>query len=441
MKHILLVDADILEDFAQMEEYVRSALQFSSNSSKFPILHCNSCPDNKSAPVLSNSIDDCMDVALSDNQMSTPSSEITSTPSPEDTVFSETTFVVRMILSLPMKFETFNVEMQYIFKIALAQATGVEIDSVSIDEIIVNGQRRLLSESISVKTSVHAADELSAQSITGLLTDDNINDNLTKYGIPGVIVVQPAESIKIIVLLDTIYKACKKDSYRTCNQSGNCSFCALCPENMISEHGSMGIFNCTNSTQVFMLDSMETSILNFQNWPRQHSLKFKKGTFDNDMEITIRMVTNASMFADLAIRESSDILELRTSESARFKIPVALTISYAEERVGFMPLIETYDDVSQKWVEVETNYKNDKSLKTVRVYVTRSGFYRAGWKPEKVAVVDNYYREKIREEPENSFSTKLNVFMLFILSLCFLVFIILISRLKITTNRATESWV
>ena len=85
-------------------------------------------------------------------------------------------------------------------------------------------------------------------------------------------------------------------------------------------------------------------------------------------------------------------------------MPVTLTITYSAERPGFAPTIETYDDVLRTWVEVSTNFKNNKLLKTVSVDVVHFSFWTSNWKQTNV----DYYRQKSRNESENSFSTKLN---------------------------------
>ena len=331
---------------------------------------------------------------------------------------SQDTYTVRMVLSVAMTIETFDYEVQTRFKDALARAAGVESNAVSIDSIVAKMQRRLLSGGIVVKTSILALDNSSASTMMSLLSSDNINDNLLRSGMASVIVVEQAQSGK------TIVAACAKNTYQQCDQTGKCSSCASCPDKTISVQGSKSILNCTKSNQVFYLDVGSASFFSFENWPRQHSLKFRENTFDANTEITMRMVTDLSIFADPASVENKDILYLQSNNSEVFTVPVTLTITYTEERPGFVPTIETYDDVVQEWVEVNSNYKNNKLLKTVSVDVTHFSFWTSGWKPTGV----DYYRPKKRDDSDNSFSTKLNMFMLFVMSLMFVVCLFFINR-------------
>jgi len=331
---------------------------------------------------------------------------------------SQDTYTVRMVLSVAMTIETFDYEVQTRFKDALARAAGVESNAVSIDSIVAKMQRRLLSGGIVVKTSILALDKSSASTMMSLLSSDNINDNLLRSGMASVIVVEQAQSGK------TIVAGCAKNTYQQCDQTGKCSSCASCPDKTISVQGSKSILNCTKSNQVFYLDVGSASFFSFENWPRQHSLKFRENTFDANTEITMRMVTDLSIFADPASVENKDILYLQSNNSEVFTVPVTLTITYTEERPGFVPTIETYDDVVQEWVEVNSNYKNNKLLKTVSVDVTHFSFWTSGSKPTGV----DYYRPKKRDDSDNSFSTKLNMFMLFVMSLMFVVCLFFINR-------------
>ena len=363
---------------------------------------------------------------------------VSSTPEPKEILSenpkSQNTYTVRMVLSLPMTIETFNYEVQTTFKDALAQAVGVASNTISIDSIVANVQRRLLSESIIVQTSIMAVDEGSATNMMSSLTSDNININLVRSGLPSVTVIEQARSVKNIVAPVIVYAECAKNTYQQCDQTGNCSSCALCPDNMISVRGSKNVLNCTKSTQVFVLDTKVASLFNFENWPRQHSLKFRENTFIINTAITMKMVSNLSIFPDPASLENKDVLHLQINNSESFIVPVTLTITYSGERPGFVPTIETYDDVLQTWVEVSTNYNNNKLLKTVSVDVMHFSFWTSNWKQTSV----DYYRQKTRSESDNSFSTKLNMFMLFIMSLMFLVFLFFINRFISNEHRILD---
>lgn len=254
------------------------------------------------------------------------------------------------------------------------------------------------------------------------LTSDNINTNLMTSGLPNVTVIEAAQPVQSVVAPVSEYGECIKNTYQQCDQAGDCSSCAPCPDNTISARGSKSALNCTKWIQVFNLDTRVASLFSFENWPRQHTLEFRENTFETNAEITMMMITDLSVFADPSSLENKDVLYLQSNNSQNFILPVTLTITYSGERPGFTPTIETYDDILQTWVEVNTNYKNNKLLKTVSVDVMHFSFWTSGWKQASV----DYYRQKTTDESENSFSTKLNVFMLFIMSLMFLVFLFFI---------------
>jgi len=247
-------------------------------------------------------------------------------------------------------------------------------------------------------------------------------------------VIEQARSVQNIVAPVIVYAECAKNTYQQCDQTGNCSSCALCPDNMISVRGSKNVLNCTKSIQVFVLDTKVASLFNFENWPRQHSLEFREDTFRINTAITMKMVSNLSIFPDPASLENKDVLHLQINNSESFIVPVTLTMTYSGERPGFVPTIETYDDVLQTWVEVSTNYNNNKLLKTVSVDVMHFSFWTSNWKQTSV----DYYRQKTRNESENSFSTKLNMFMLFIMSLMFLMFLFFINRFVSNEHRILD---
>jgi len=149
--------------------------------------------------------------------------------------------------------------------------------------------------------------------------------------------------------------------------------------------------------------------LRFENWPRMHSLGFKKNSFDSDTKVSIRIITNFSIFPPSDDLEKYDILELKSSGSNKLKIPVVLTIGYKENVEGMTPFIETFDEVAQEWIKVGRNLQINTEEKTVSVEILHFSY----WRQNMETVSDVYYEPKKYED--KSFAIKLNVFMLFIL--------------------------
>ena len=101
-----------------------------------------------------------------------------------------------MVVSLPMTKAEFDGEKQQAFKEALAKTAGqgVRADQVFIDSIeeISTAARRLLAQGIRVTVSVKATDQEAAAAIAASLTDEGINTELAKAGLPPVTVLEPA---------------------------------------------------------------------------------------------------------------------------------------------------------------------------------------------------------------------------------------------------------
>jgi hypothetical protein len=108
------------------------------------------------------------------------------------------TYVVKIVLSLPMSKMLFHADKQQAFKSSLAKVAGVSTFAVTIDSITSissrrsTGNRRLLAESIRVDTSLFAADPSAAQAMKTKLTAENINSELMKNGLPSATVLEVA---------------------------------------------------------------------------------------------------------------------------------------------------------------------------------------------------------------------------------------------------------
>ncbi len=94
-----------------------------------------------------------------------------------------------------MREADFTFDKQTLFKKSLAAAAGggvFEAD-VTIDKIEpINGGRRLLAESIRVGTIIKAANQAAADTMAKALTQDKINDALSKSGLPAATLLQVA---------------------------------------------------------------------------------------------------------------------------------------------------------------------------------------------------------------------------------------------------------
>ena len=98
------------------------------------------------------------------------------------------TETVRMVVNLPMTFAEFDDEKQQSFKEAIAKAAAgqVRADHVTIDTIeeMSRAERRLLAQGIRVSVSVKAVDKSAADAIAASLTEDAINLELERAGLP-----------------------------------------------------------------------------------------------------------------------------------------------------------------------------------------------------------------------------------------------------------------
>jgi hypothetical protein len=105
------------------------------------------------------------------------------------------THVVRVALSLPMRNADFTSDKQTLFKKALATAAGAGVfeADVTIDKLeTINGGRRLLAESIRVGTIIKASNQAAADTMAKTLTQDKINNALSKSGLPAATLLEVA---------------------------------------------------------------------------------------------------------------------------------------------------------------------------------------------------------------------------------------------------------
>jgi hypothetical protein len=104
-----------------------------------------------------------------------------------NTVSSDVTHVVKITLSLPMRKADFTSDKQTLFKKSLAAAVGkgvLEAD-VTIEIEPINGGRRLLAESITVRSTIKVPNQAAADTMAKALTQEKINDELSKSGLPA----------------------------------------------------------------------------------------------------------------------------------------------------------------------------------------------------------------------------------------------------------------
>jgi len=164
--------------------------------------------------------------------------------------------------------------------------------------------------------------------------------------------------------------------------------------------------------------------LRFENWPRKHSLGFKKNSVDSDTQISIKIITDFSIFPQSDDLEKYDILELKSSDSNHFKIPVVLTLGYTENVEGMTPVIETFDEVAREWVKVSTNLQINTEEKTVSAEIHHFSY----WRQNMETVSNDYYEPKKYED--KSFAFKLNVFMIFIMCIILGISTLIIYKLR-----------
>jgi hypothetical protein len=120
-------------------------------------------------------------------------------PPPQITTIYNTdvTHVVKVTLSLPMRKADFTSDKQTLFKKSLAAAAGkgvLEAD-VTIEIEPINGGRRLLAESITVRSTIKVPSQAAADTMAKDLTQEKINDELSKSGLPAAKLLDVAATI------------------------------------------------------------------------------------------------------------------------------------------------------------------------------------------------------------------------------------------------------
>jgi hypothetical protein len=117
---------------------------------------------------------------------------------------------VRMVVSLPMTEAEFDDVKRQAFKEALARAAGpntrtdhisiVKVETINID------RRRLLAPGIRVDVSVDAADKSAADAIAARLTEEDINSELERAGLPAATLLEAATVVEKTTLLRNTVK-------------------------------------------------------------------------------------------------------------------------------------------------------------------------------------------------------------------------------------------
>jgi hypothetical protein len=100
-----------------------------------------------------------------------------------------------MVMSLPMTKQEFTEERQIKFRVSIATAAGVPPGDVALVKIETISSRRgsdrhLLTGSLSIDTIVKASDESAAVSMASALTQDKINSELQKAGLPMITMLE-----------------------------------------------------------------------------------------------------------------------------------------------------------------------------------------------------------------------------------------------------------
>ena len=118
----------------------------------------------------------------------------------DSTVTLTLTETVRLMVYLPMTQPEFDDEKQQNFKEAIAKTAGqsVRADHVIIDTIeeMSTAARRLLAQGIRIAVSVNVVDKTAADAIMVRLTEQGINEELEKAGLPPVTLLEPAALVK-----------------------------------------------------------------------------------------------------------------------------------------------------------------------------------------------------------------------------------------------------
>ena len=140
--------------------------------------HCQQCPSD----TFSQDGVTCVTIP-------TTTSVATTTPTSEPE-----SYVVKMVVALPLTIQEFNNSAQIKFKQSVARASGVSSTDVTIERIVdMNGgtvRRRLLSTGIRVETSVKAPNESAASAISTSLTADTLNSALVEAGLPAATILE-----------------------------------------------------------------------------------------------------------------------------------------------------------------------------------------------------------------------------------------------------------
>jgi hypothetical protein len=106
---------------------------------------------------------------------------------------TETGYVVKLVLSLPLAKSEFTEDKQSKFRQSIATAAGSKSADVTIDAIdtiLTSVGRRLLSELVLVHITITAADVEGADAIASSLTTDRINAALENAGLPKATIKQ-----------------------------------------------------------------------------------------------------------------------------------------------------------------------------------------------------------------------------------------------------------
>lgn len=110
------------------------------------------------------------------------------------------THLVKIAVALPMTPDLFTSDKQVKFRESIASAAQVAVADVTIDKISpsngrwrrssATGRSLLQEEAVRVDTSVNAADEQSAQQVVGALTEESINAELRRAGLPAATILE-----------------------------------------------------------------------------------------------------------------------------------------------------------------------------------------------------------------------------------------------------------
>ena len=122
----------------------------------------------------------------------------TSAPSPD---FEASDVIVQMTVQLGLTEEQFDEDKQADFRRAVAETASVDVEKVKVadfEAVASRRLRRLLADSIKVDVEVAAKDEDAASRVAGQMTEDNLNSNLEKKGLPEATILSAAKYTKSI---------------------------------------------------------------------------------------------------------------------------------------------------------------------------------------------------------------------------------------------------